>query len=711
MKTSKIIILLILISNISFNMLAQGDPDGTKFYWYEDWTGNDSGFLDKFLPDNLPKWVHAQGRIDGYSLRRGSAVALGQARNSNTAAWQGMKNFIPGTVMIAGMNSGLMNKSWEYKNRQEWINKFSGDASIVQHCKDAGFSKVVMFLQSPLSKGTLPTFNPLSVDSGATLQQRIIDCVEYGKYIIARKPAGIDVSFALIDAFPQKNNFGDRSIYRNAFRDLVLAFKNEGLEFDGFIFDAKTSWVKSNVGIIAADAKYVYETIAAQTGVPLYGGWYTWSNATTQTVADNDYIAAMNAIKNHVDGKYVSHIWIAGNEESGPHFPDYIDGVPRSRLERLNQTFCIFENLPNNPTKAGDEILGPINTPATAPFKIRNFKSEIISTSQINLSWSDNSRNLSYKLYRYQGNESASLLAILPDNEKKFEDKTIQSNSTYKYYIVSENTFGQTKSDTLTVFVSNEIPQNPGNVVVDYSNCYSINISWTDNANNESEYLLVRKVTGIENDSVIIKLKQGSTSYIDNEILVGASYKYNVIAKNHVGLSASGYISTTNQACISNPLAPSNLKATLLMCKEVELSWDSEAVNETEFEVQYSIGGAEWLSRKVGRDIKKIELVLPEDADIDFRVRANNSINKSDWTNTVSIRTGNCNCNRATYNNNGNAWTINERIQAEHFDQCTSGVSSNKITWFEPDIASQGGDLTVRPDSKIDIFSNHPVDR
>jgi hypothetical protein len=370
-------VFLLGFSIFSINIYAQGDPDGTKFYWYEDWTDNNSEFLDKFLPNNLSKWVHAQGRIDGYALRRGSAVALNQSRSSNTAAWQAMKSFIPGTVFIAGMNSGLMNKSWEYKSRQAWIDKFSGDVSILQNCKDAGFSKIVMFLQSPLSKGTLPTFNPLSVDSGATLQQRIIDCVEYGKYIIARKPAGIDVSFALIDAFPQKNNFGDRTIYRNAFKELVLAFKNEGLEFDGFIFDAKTQWVKSNVGIMVDDAKYVYETIAAQTGVPLYAGWYTWSNAATQTAADNDYIAAMTGIKNHANGKYLSHIWIAGNLEAGSHFPDYIDGVPRSRLERVNQTFCIFESLPNNPTKAGDEILGPINSPATAPFKVRNLKSGI----------------------------------------------------------------------------------------------------------------------------------------------------------------------------------------------------------------------------------------------------------------------------------------------------------------------------------------------
>jgi hypothetical protein len=270
MRSFQYTVFLLGFSIFSINIYAQGDPDGTKFYWYEDWTDNNSEFLDKFLPNNLSKWVHAQGRIDGYALRRGSAVALNQSRSSNTAAWQAMKSFIPGTVFIAGMNSGLMNKSWEYKSRQAWIDKFSGDVSILQNCKDAGFSKIVMFLQSPLSKGTLPTFNPLSVDSGATLQQRIIDCVEYGKYIIARKPAGIDVSFALIDAFPQKNNFGDRTIYRNAFKELVLAFKNEGLEFDGFIFDAKTQWVKSNVGIMVDDAKYVYETIAAQTGVPLY---------------------------------------------------------------------------------------------------------------------------------------------------------------------------------------------------------------------------------------------------------------------------------------------------------------------------------------------------------------------------------------------------------------------------------------------------------
>lgn len=121
---------------------------------------------------------------------------------------------IPLTVFEGGMNSGLMNKSWEYPDRADFINRFSGDIGIINNLKEAGFKKMTMFMQSPLSKGKMPTFNPLSPDSGATLTQRVLDCVDYAKYIEQHKPLGINVAYALIDAFPQKNSFGDRQVYR-----------------------------------------------------------------------------------------------------------------------------------------------------------------------------------------------------------------------------------------------------------------------------------------------------------------------------------------------------------------------------------------------------------------------------------------------------------------------------------------------------------------
>ncbi|MCG8698570.1 MAG: hypothetical protein MI922_10990 [Bacteroidales bacterium] len=353
---------LVLISSFVLNAFGQLDADGTHFYWLEDWSKNQA-YLEKFDEKNWDTWGHSASRIDAYVFRRNSIQGITSARDADGPIWQGFKKMVKKHGWVAGMNSGLMNRSWEYADRSNWSQRFKNDLSIIEISRDAGFTKIVMFMQSPLSKGRGKVYDPNIVDKtqpngGASLDMRVQDCIEYADYIVANKVSGIEVSFALIDAFPQKMNV-PKEAWRKAYKDLVVGIRAKGYKFDGFIFDMKSSFIKNNVDALSDECKYIRQLSRELGGDNIISGWYTWSLA-KMTVEDKnrDVREAMEAIAAHPNRNYINHIWVAENGEKD-YVPDYVVEEPLTRQARMNQVFCILEGLPMNPTKKGEELLNP----------------------------------------------------------------------------------------------------------------------------------------------------------------------------------------------------------------------------------------------------------------------------------------------------------------------------------------------------------------
>jgi hypothetical protein len=694
------IAIFLMVTSTAFSL----DPDGTRFYWMEDWSsGSDQDFLEKFREDNLQYWEHSAARMDAYTVRRGSAVALAQARSANNQLWQAFKSKIPSTVWVAGMNSGLMNRSWEFDNRSEFINRFSGDLGIIDVARDAGFNKIVMFLQSPLSKGQAWTFDP--AQGGASLEQRVQDCVDYAKYIMEHKVSGIDVSFALIDAFPQKRNL-PVTHWRQAFKNLVEAFIELEYDFDGFLFDMKSSYVANNTHHLTNECIYIH-SLAEELSYPLFAGWYTWSSwQLSDEIAHRDVTAAMNAIKNHPDKDEVKHIWISGNGEND-YVPDYIDGPPVTRQERFNQIFCILENLEPNPTKPGDPIIGPVNTAEIPPSDIRNFNVTIDAIDQITLKWGNVYREDFFKVLRIESpfdSNDTTQVATVDKDSTSYIDKSVTVNQPYKYIIAAVNDFGVTYSDAKEIIITDYAPAAASDITFDTSSCYQIGIQWKDNADNENSYRLIRKQLNNPEDSVVVSLKSGTESYMDKSIQTGSMYQYNLVAVNHVGKTSSGWIDVPDSECTAAPLTPTNLTASLIMCRKATIQWNNQAINADSTELQIKIMNGDWVAHTLYRDKSDYQVILVEDTIYNIRARAINSFKQSQWSEEITLSTESCDCDRSTYGNDGKLWEVNQIIEAEYFDWCMNGVSGQGITYFEPNPEHLVGDRTIRPDELINLF-------
>lgn len=397
-----LILAFFLFQTVILNSITAQDADGTLFYWVSDKTGTTDEFLKKYAPENWPDCPHYLARVDGISLQRGAAVALGNANRDNSANWQGFKTFIGDSSRLVGaMNSGLMNKSWEFTSRAEWKKNWSGDVGLITNFKNAGVKKVVMFMQSPLSKGDAGTFNPNLIkdtqpNGGATLAQRILDCVEYADFVEATKPAGIEVTYGLIDAFPAKTLFTP-DVYHKAYVDLVKAFKAKGYVLEEIQIDMKTQTVKNSANALVNACKRAHTEILQQTGQKVRLSWYTWNGGVATALEANNLLrTALQNIANHPDRVYVQGLLLDGNNEDRYGI---VDLIPKNQAEtytitaRLNEAFSILEKLGTmNPTSKGDPILGSNNGSViiTIPKpKPDNLAVKVISASELALTWSD----------------------------------------------------------------------------------------------------------------------------------------------------------------------------------------------------------------------------------------------------------------------------------------------------------------------------------
>jgi hypothetical protein len=165
-----------------------------------------------------------------------------------------------------------------------------------------------------------------------------------------------------------------------------------------------------------------------------------------------------------------------------------------------------------------------------------------------------------------------------------------------------------------------------------------IDLSWSDNADNENGFRVERSLDQI-NWAQITQLPQNSTSHSDTGLAPSTTYYYRLLAYNTAG--DSGYSNVASDTTMAQPLppaAPSNIGTSDGQDGTATITWVDNSDNETNFEVQRE-------KRHKKRDIwQENTLVGTTGADATsytdasgtgtfrYRVRAINGVGASDWS-------------------------------------------------------------------------------
>jgi hypothetical protein len=172
-----------------------------------------------------------------------------------------------------------------------------------------------------------------------------------------------------------------------------------------------------------------------------------------------------------------------------------------------------------------------------APLAPSNLQS-LATQDQVTLSWTDNSINEEYfEVQRRTGGLDFSLLGNTTGTT--LVDSDVVPNATYVYRVRAVNTVGASGySNEHTVLVPTTLPTAPSGLVAAVVTSGRIDLTWTDNSDNEVLFEIARKSGDGEFDPIDSVLADVTTYSDTTSLAPGVAYTYQVTAYNAMGASA-----------------------------------------------------------------------------------------------------------------------------------------------------------------------------
>jgi len=286
------------------------------------------------------------------------------------------------------------------------------------------------------------------------------------------------------------------------------------------------------------------------------------------------------------------------------------------------------------------------------------------STSQtVVLTWTDNAMNETH--FVVQRAETATGIwadvGVAPANTTTYSDVIGNTSGEYSYRVYAANTVGDTAvypapsigfptttmdsefSNSVTVTtVSSLKPAAPTNLTAELQAGPQVLLTWTDNADNETRFVVERSLDGVTFPTRIpvpANPGTGIVTYVDATVQPGNTYTYRVVAANAAGLSAYSNTATVSLSLV--PASPAPVTAVAAVWgrfARVRLNWTNVA-NETGYVVQRATNDtftADLVTTNVAADVATLTTGnLARGTAYYFRVQAVNAAGASPWANAA----------------------------------------------------------------------------
>ena len=223
------------------------------------------------------------------------------------------------------------------------------------------------------------------------------------------------------------------------------------------------------------------------------------------------------------------------------------------------------------------------------PMAPSNLVTTIISQSQINLSWSDNSNNedgfyLDQATDASFSSSSNVVSSTLAANATAYSAIGLTASTTYYFRIRSFNSNGvSSNSNIASATTLSILPAAPSGLSASAVSFSQINLAWTDNANNESSFYLDRATDGgFSSNLATVVLGPNTSSSIATGLSGNTTYYFRVRAYNSSGVSANSNAASAT-TLDTPPADPSGLNASVISQTQIHLTWTDNATDETGF--------------------------------------------------------------------------------------------------------------------------------
>lgn len=228
-------------------------------------------------------------------------------------------------------------------------------------------------------------------------------------------------------------------------------------------------------------------------------------------------------------------------------------------------------------------VAAPTNLTATA-----------VSTTQVNLGWTDNSNNeTGFRVGRCTGATCSNFVDIgtVGAGVTSYTDNTVQAATSYRYRVVAYNGTTNSTSYPVAAVTTPSTPITlvaPTNLLASVVSGNQVKLEWADNSTGEDGFKVERCLGETCTNFAVVKSTTANvTTFTNTGLSTNAVYRYRVRAFK--GTAYSDYTATV----IARTLAkPTNLTTSALVGGQVKLTWADTNSYETGFKIERCAGSS-----------------------------------------------------------------------------------------------------------------------
>lgn len=236
-----------------------------------------------------------------------------------------------------------------------------------------------------------------------------------------------------------------------------------------------------------------------------------------------------------------------------------------------------------------------------------------VSDVQIDIGWTDHSFNeTKFEIQRrIFGATNWTDIAQAGADAETFSDIDAGCETTYQYRVRAANDNAASDfSNTATATAGTCLLEAPTNLIATAGLVEQVDLTWEDNANEETGYLVQRRPFESRGWETIADLPLDTVSYTDEEVLCETGqYEYQVRAYNAETISHWSSPATGGAFC--GVEAPTNLVLSIVGGNVIHLAWTNNADNHTGFKIYRGGETLEYLDQTAS------DVIIYDDPDVD----------------------------------------------------------------------------------------------
>jgi hypothetical protein len=295
-------------------------------------------------------------------------------------------------------------------------------------------------------------------------------------------------------------------------------------------------------------------------------------------VPDPDLVLGV-LIERNSGGGYGEHIAEVGDEDGAPAQWFDLSVEDGTAYSYRIRTYCNVEGTIEYSAYSDEKsALTTLPTPG--------YLTGTASTNSVILRWEDYAKNESgYEIWR-----DGTLVHTTGQNGVSWTDTGLYSSRWYAYQVRAVNALtGGAASDTLNIFTSDP-PNSPSALIVTPTGTTTMRLAWTDNADNETGFTILRSDDGGANYTPVGTVGANVTTWDDSGLTSNTLYVYMVEATN--GSGASYPCSPVSASTWADIAQPTGLTVTPWGSGTLEIVFQDNSTLEDGHSIEESADGA-----------------------------------------------------------------------------------------------------------------------